>query len=440
MVVFALQNPVHLLLRLACTYVTHWEEDSKAFLASSYVNEALQLVGSLLATAHLLCSAATLCTCTSPNSKTQQLVLQGRVLQRCLELYFQTRLIRVRCDALCTQLRQLAWVLAVSPLLRAVLSSGRSNSQVEACDAALAESRVRRLVHPTVAELLPVVQYGTLLFPHTAAADPDAEIAKPNVIGDTSSDRPVTLESAGQQLTEWLSAHLTTAKTALNTAEVCVTPADAGFTWRRMSGVITAGVVRVDDEFSFAKVRCLLRPTSKAVTAVVASAGDRENVGQADNANTAAAESRSVAAVMQSAPAVVQPVDPTFEENGSAQGEGEAVYCWCRRGDDGTSMVGCDGCEEWFHCACVGVTGSGTLNGGASQLKGRGKSRNNRSRGAGGTTKRGQHAADVEAVRTDGTVEGQAGSQVQAEQQEDDAAYLCISCCTSNGKEYPYRW
>jgi hypothetical protein len=433
-----LQNPVHLLLRLACTYVMQWEEDCKAFLASSYVNEALQLVGSQVAAAPLARGAAALSRCNSTTLTSQQLVLQGRVLQRCLELYFQTRLIRVRCDALCTQLRRLAWVLAVSPLLRAALTSGRLESNVEACGSAIAESRVRRQLYPTVAELLPVVQYGTLLFLLTV--DDYAEIARRSVVGHSSCAKPVTLESAGQQLTAWLSAHLTTANAALNTADICVTPADAVLAWQRMRFVITAGVVRVDDEFSFAKVRCLLRPTAKAVAAVVASAGDRENVGQADNANTAAAESRSVAAVMQSAPAVVQPVDPTFEEKGSAQSEGEVVYCWCRRGDDGTSMVGCDGCEEWFHCACVGVTGAGTLNGGASQLKGRGKSRNNRSRGAGGTTKRGQHAADVEAVRTDGTVEGQAGSQVQAEQQEDHAAYLCISCCTTNGKEYPYRW
>jgi hypothetical protein len=414
-----------------------WEEDSKAFLASIYVNEALQLVGSQLAAAPLACGAAALRTCTSPNSKTQQLVLQGRVLQRCLELYFQTRLIRVRCDALCTQLRQLAWVLAISPLLRSVPSSGRSDSNVEACDAALAESRVRRLVHPTVAELMPVVQYGAVLFPFTAAADNDAEVARRSVVGDTSCAKPVTLESAGQQLTAWLSAHLTIANAALSTAGVCVTPADAGVAWQRMSGVITAGVVRVNDEFPFAKVRCLLRPTAKVV---VASEGDRENVGQPDNASTVAAESESIAVVVEPSRTAVQPVHPTFEEKGSAQGEAEAVYCWCRRGDDGTAMVGCDGCEEWFHCACVGVAGAGTLNGGASQLQGRGKCRNNRSRGAGGTTKRGQHAADMEAVRTDGTVEGQAGSQVQAEQQEDDAAYLCISCCTMNGEEYPYRW
>ncbi|KAJ3121667.1 hypothetical protein HK098_003491 [Nowakowskiella sp. JEL0407] len=32
------------------------------------------------------------------------------------------------------------------------------------------------------------------------------------------------------------------------------------------------------------------------------------------------------------------------------------VYCICRRSDDSEFMVGCDGCEEWFHGNCVGMT------------------------------------------------------------------------------------
>ncbi|CAM9571839.1 unnamed protein product [Sphacelaria rigidula] len=25
------------------------------------------------------------------------------------------------------------------------------------------------------------------------------------------------------------------------------------------------------------------------------------------------------------------------------------VYCLCREADDGSVMVSCDGCDEWFH-------------------------------------------------------------------------------------------
>jgi len=31
-------------------------------------------------------------------------------------------------------------------------------------------------------------------------------------------------------------------------------------------------------------------------------------------------------------------------------------YCLCRKPDDGTFMIECDGCHEWFHGPCVGLT------------------------------------------------------------------------------------
>ncbi|KAJ6518807.1 hypothetical protein C8R45DRAFT_5653 [Mycena sanguinolenta] len=33
-----------------------------------------------------------------------------------------------------------------------------------------------------------------------------------------------------------------------------------------------------------------------------------------------------------------------------------AVYCLCRKGDDGSPMVNCGECEEWFHFQCVGLS------------------------------------------------------------------------------------
>ena len=32
------------------------------------------------------------------------------------------------------------------------------------------------------------------------------------------------------------------------------------------------------------------------------------------------------------------------------------LYCWCRGNDDGFPMVQCDGCDEWFHSRCMGIT------------------------------------------------------------------------------------
>ena len=32
------------------------------------------------------------------------------------------------------------------------------------------------------------------------------------------------------------------------------------------------------------------------------------------------------------------------------------MYCICRKPDNGTFMIGCDGtCDDWFHGKCVGV-------------------------------------------------------------------------------------
>jgi len=31
-----------------------------------------------------------------------------------------------------------------------------------------------------------------------------------------------------------------------------------------------------------------------------------------------------------------------------------SVYCYCRLPDDGSEMIQCDGCDEWFHKECVG--------------------------------------------------------------------------------------
>lgn len=34
---------------------------------------------------------------------------------------------------------------------------------------------------------------------------------------------------------------------------------------------------------------------------------------------------------------------------------GEKVYCICKRPDNGELMVGCDGCDDWFHFSCLKI-------------------------------------------------------------------------------------
>ncbi|TKA24379.1 hypothetical protein B0A50_06699 [Salinomyces thailandicus] len=44
-----------------------------------------------------------------------------------------------------------------------------------------------------------------------------------------------------------------------------------------------------------------------------------------------------------------------FDEDEDVEGSGD-VYCFCRKPDNGTFMIGCDGtCDDWYHGKCVGV-------------------------------------------------------------------------------------
>ncbi|KAJ7116023.1 hypothetical protein C8R44DRAFT_587834, partial [Mycena epipterygia] len=33
-----------------------------------------------------------------------------------------------------------------------------------------------------------------------------------------------------------------------------------------------------------------------------------------------------------------------------------AIYCLCRKGDDGSPMVNCGQCDEWYHFACINLS------------------------------------------------------------------------------------
>uniref|UniRef100_UPI00336AEC94 CXXC-type zinc finger protein 1 n=1 Tax=Drosophila melanogaster TaxID=7227 RepID=UPI00336AEC94 len=34
----------------------------------------------------------------------------------------------------------------------------------------------------------------------------------------------------------------------------------------------------------------------------------------------------------------------------------DQAYCICRSSDCSRFMIGCDGCEEWYHGDCIGIT------------------------------------------------------------------------------------
>lgn len=46
----------------------------------------------------------------------------------------------------------------------------------------------------------------------------------------------------------------------------------------------------------------------------------------------------------------------TREQDGDEGDEDETLFCVCRKPDDHTYMIGCDGgCEDWFHGRCVHI-------------------------------------------------------------------------------------
>ena len=48
--------------------------------------------------------------------------------------------------------------------------------------------------------------------------------------------------------------------------------------------------------------------------------------------------------------------EPYDDEDEGPAGSDEELYCICRKPDNGTFMIGCDGtCDDWFHGKCVGI-------------------------------------------------------------------------------------
>ncbi|KAF2219811.1 hypothetical protein BDZ85DRAFT_205576 [Elsinoe ampelina] len=63
---------------------------------------------------------------------------------------------------------------------------------------------------------------------------------------------------------------------------------------------------------------------------------------------------------LDSSPAPRSSGSPEFRESDGEEEEAgspdDGEYCICRKGDNGTFMIGCDGkCDDWFHGKCVGI-------------------------------------------------------------------------------------
>ncbi|RMZ07744.1 hypothetical protein D0860_04967 [Hortaea werneckii] len=73
---------------------------------------------------------------------------------------------------------------------------------------------------------------------------------------------------------------------------------------------------------------------------------------------TATGSSPAPSSIRSRSPAVdgeEEEEDEEFDEDEDVEGSGE-FYCICRKPDNGTFMIGCDGtCDDWYHGKCVGV-------------------------------------------------------------------------------------
>ncbi|KAI7580250.1 hypothetical protein KC316_g9055, partial [Hortaea werneckii] len=110
------------------------------------------------------------------------------------------------------------------------------------------------------------------------------------------------------------------------------------------------------------------KPTAAAAAAAAAPANKKRKVDRASETPsarkpstlkaTATASSPAPSSIRSRSPAAdgeEEEEDEEFDEDEDVEGSGE-FYCICRKPDNGTFMIGCDGtCDDWYHGKCVGV-------------------------------------------------------------------------------------
>lgn len=121
--------------------------------------------------------------------------------------------------------------------------------------------------------------------------------------------------------------------------------------------------VAIENEYYYATVKCFLRPIKSPVP-------ERENHPFDSNS-----DGSNAVVVVGDSSICSQQVESTYNHSAAVPivADDEAVassdetpchYCWCQGVDDGSPMICCDGCSEWFHIRCVGVGRKDPLLGG----------------------------------------------------------------------------
>ena len=361
---------------------------------------------------------------------TEALAQQTRVLQRALELYFHPRLIRIRDEELCLQLRQLAWIITTSTLLRCVVLDNDLIPQIPS------KSSHNNVLFPrsqlSLSELTSIVAGGASLFTTPRTPPPPNSTTPTTNTTSSNSTSLLSIAELGASLLQWLRQCQDKTRALLAQAVQCRSCVDAPALVIQLQTVVSQGVVYVHTEFGFAVVSCLSRPRAAVATAlsdgsIVASSTAALNtlpveLSDIKHSNTMSA-SGSVTASVPTATVTVTTTErsdaclsksssddmlivPAVTSDSSTESEADGAYCWCRGADDGSAMVSCDCCDEWFHCTCVGLRSLRALTATSSTNNSSNKSSKNKSK----------------------------------QQKNIQATYICISCTILTGTEYVYKW
>ena len=351
---------------------------------------------------------------------TEALAQQTRVLQRALELYFHPRLIRIRDEELCLQLRQLAWIITTSTLLRCVVLDNDLIPQIPS------KSSHNNVLFPrsqlSLSELTSIVAGGVSLFTTPATPTP------PNCTTTSCSSASVlSIAELGASLLQWLRQCQDKARALLAQAVQCRSCVEAPALVTQLQTAASQGVVYVHTEFGFAVVSCLSRPRAAAVPddSIVASSTGALNTlsGELSDSNTVSVTGSVTASAPTATTVTITTTErsdaclsksssddmlivPAVTSDSSTESEADGAYCWCRGADDGSAMVSCDCCDEWFHCTCVGLRSLRALTATSSTNNSSNKSSKNKSK----------------------------------QQKNMQATYICISCTILTDTEYVYKW
>lgn len=382
----------------------------------------------------------------------REIVREGRVLQRCMELYLQLRVVRIRGRE-CTSLRQLAWIITTSTLLRGVSASLKSVMLPDDRMPLLFERHI-----PTPDELYSLIAAGCELFSVQAS---ELESALSLTLAE---DMPSMICQVGKQLLRHHSAVYSAYAQLQVRAIACASRDAARSLVPAVDAFLAAKSLCLEGgEFWVARVKCLERdvpekiahPTELAEEALhkgnstsmvsmsmdcittIASEGGADVTANAscssdggtamDNVSGVHSQSLTSIATLTSSSSVTPELqrEPTSMNAIAAPGEANqgiertaeapqvTAYCWCRQGDDGTPMVCCDGCEEWFHCRCVGLSSAGAVHMPAKKASKSASSASNNNR-------RTKKAAKADLA--------------------EESAYWCISCTHLSGQSYPFAW